>query len=224
MKLKEKMILFLAEYVGTWFVRLLGASVRFRLNGKHYFTERKKGAAARVVYAFWHRNIIPMTVTFANQKGCAMVSEHRDGEVITRIIERMGFYTARGSTTRGGAKALRSMLRFVRDPEGGDIGITPDGPRGPACKVQNGVVFLASRSGFPLVPVGAALDRAWVLKSWDGFRIPKPFSRCAVVIGEEIDVGRLEKEEEIEEAARRLEEAILKVEEAACEQLRNWNA
>lgn len=223
MNLKEKTLLFLAEYVGTSVVRLLGATLRIRVIGKRYHEERKKGATQRVAYAFWHRNIIPLSVTYANQGACVMVSEHKDGEIITRIIKRMGFTTVRGSTTRGGAKALKSMLRFIKEHEA-DIAITPDGPRGPACKVQNGAVFIASRSGFPLVPVGVALDRAWILSSWDGFRLPKPFSRCAVVVGEEIEVGKLKGEGEIEGAAELLEKALEKAEKAAAEQLRCWNA
>ncbi len=229
MSFKDSTLLFLAEYPGSFVVRSLGATLRLRRFGKCYYEERLRGGSKRVVYAFWHCHIIPLTIAYAHQEACVLVSEHRDGEVIARVVHRLGFKTERGSTTRGGIKALKALVRFKENPRGGDIAITPDGPRGPARKAQKGAIFIALKTGFPIVPVGVAIDKPWVLNTWDGFQIPKPFSRCAVVAGDEIDpvgetgAGVSMSEESIEENARLLEERLGEAERSAYDKLRLWN-
>ena len=109
------------------------------------------------------------------------VSRSRDGELIARVLERLGFVTARGSSSRGGGEGALEMV--ARAGEGRMLGITPDGPRGPAERVKPGLAWLASRTGRPVLPLATASDRTWVLGSWDGFRVPMPFARVWVRVG-----------------------------------------
>ena len=114
-----------------------------------------------------------------------LVSTHRDGELVARVLTRLGFGLVRGSSTRGGSRALREIHRLVRE-EVGDLAFTTDGPKGPAHEPKDGILYAASRTGLPIVPVGVAVDRAWRAKSWDGLRIGKPFARVVLEVGEEL--------------------------------------
>jgi lysophospholipid acyltransferase (LPLAT)-like uncharacterized protein len=136
----------------------------------------------RCIFAFWHSRILPLAYAHRGRDVGALISQHRDGELIARVVERLGYRAARGSSTRGGDEGVREMLAFAED--GRLIALTPDGPRGPAERVKPGLVYLASRTGWPVVPVGCGISSAWVLRSWDRFRIPRPFARVAVVYGE----------------------------------------
>ena len=202
--------------LGPLLVRALGATWSVRCSAPSYFRRRKEGASeSRVVYSFWHRDILPLSY-YARDEGIrTLISEHRDGELIARVVERMGFTTFRGSTTRGGLKALRAMRRIRKDPTGCDVAITPDGPKGPARKVQKGVIFAAMSTGFPVVPTLVASSRRWQFKSWDGFRIPKPFSRVYVLHGDEIPVPPRLDDDEMERMRTRIENEMYRAEELA---------
>jgi lysophospholipid acyltransferase (LPLAT)-like uncharacterized protein len=140
----------------------------------------------RCIFALWHARLLPLVFTHRGLGAAVLISRHRDGELIARLVERLGYVTARGSSTRGGGDGAREMLSFAE--RGHLLGVTPDGPRGPAEVVKIGLVYLASRSGLPVIPVAASASRAWRLRSWDGFRIPQPFSRLVVAYGEPIEV------------------------------------
>jgi hypothetical protein len=130
---------------------------------------------------FWHAGLLPLTYAHRGTGGAVLISRHADGELIARTIEHLGFVTARGSSTRGGGRGMLDLL--ARAAEGRDIGITPDGPRGPARRFKPGAIRLASRSGVPLVPIGVAARHERRLRSWDRFRLPAPFTRVALVYG-----------------------------------------
>lgn len=136
--------------VGYAVIRALGATLRIRT----LHADRVKAfweAGRPVIIAFWHGRQIMMPLCYAGSRLSIMISEHRDGELIHRIVRRFGFDTVRGSTTRGGARALRQMARLGRS--GADLAVTPDGPRGPRCVAQAGVVELAKLTGLPIIPL-----------------------------------------------------------------------
>jgi lysophospholipid acyltransferase (LPLAT)-like uncharacterized protein len=155
-----------------------------------------------------------LTYFYRDQGSVVLVSRHGDGEFIARVLTGLGYSVARGSSTRGGARAALELLAHARKVRG-DIGITPDGPKGPPQKAQDGCVFLASRSGFPLLPLAALAERSWRLRSWDRFVIPKPFSRIAVVAGEPISVPPDVPREEMGRYRERFEAAIAEAEARA---------
>ena len=195
---------FLAWLLGPLVVRALALTWKVRLDPPD-LKEQAPGRSARI-YGVWHGRLLLIAPLFGRSRVTAMISRHADGEAIARIVERLGYGTIRGSTTRGGAAALREMVDALRAGRSGAI--TPDGPRGPREVAQSGVVFAASRAGVPLVPVGAAARRAWVLGSWDGFRIPKPFTTVAVVEGEVLHPPPELEDEALEEWRLRFEGAM----------------
>jgi lysophospholipid acyltransferase (LPLAT)-like uncharacterized protein len=143
------------------------------------------------VWCFWHRCLIPCACYFHGRfKPAVLISRSFDGELIARTIERLGFLTARGSSTRSGASGLLALARAV---EGGYPAVfTADGPRGPLYKVKPGAVKLAQLTGYAIGIFYAHPEKAWLLRSWDRFLIPKPFSRVAISWGRQIEVPRSE--------------------------------
>jgi lysophospholipid acyltransferase (LPLAT)-like uncharacterized protein len=172
----------LAGWFGAPLLRLLGATWRARFDPPDV-VERARTGPSRV-YAFWHGRLIVPSVLVRRARMVAMISRHSDGEVIARIAGRLGHGTVRGSTTRGGAAALHDAVEALR--AGSNAVFTPDGPRGPYEVAQAGAVYAASRGGVPLVPVGVGVRSAWVFGSWDRFLVPKPFTRVALVLGDEL--------------------------------------
>lgn len=169
---------------------------------------RREGSDERGIYTMYHRDLWNIICMIRDQGVTSMVSEHRDGEIIARVLESYGFRNARGSSTRGGARALMDFLRVGKQ---GDMAITVDGPRGPPEVVKEGVVFAASRTGCPIYPVGIASSRAWRAKSWDRLVVGKPFARVTIGLGPAIHVPRKLAREEIGSWCRRVEQALVSV-------------
>lgn len=140
------------------------------------------------VLAFWHCKLWLMQHALLGRKVTAVISQHDDGELIARAMARFGHSAARGSSTRGGDRALREALRIAR--AGGALAITPDGPKGPARVVKPGVVEIARGASVPILPCSLAARPIRRLRSWDRFEIPAPFARVAVAYGEPLRVAR----------------------------------
>lgn len=145
------------------------------------------GGNGPAVFAFWHRQEAPMVYVHRDKRLCGIVSKSKDGEYMARIVRLFGFNFVRGSTTSGGIMALRGLIRAARS--GYSIGITPDGPRGPVFKVQPGALYVAQKTGLPVIPLGCALSRAWNMRSWDRYQFPLPFGRTEAVYGEPLYVS-----------------------------------
>ncbi len=175
-----------ARYIGPTFLRTLCRSWRFRLldtDGRRVDTRPR---AARGIYALWHSQQLALTLGHRDQNIAVIVSRHRDGEIISRMVEGIGFRTIRGSSTRGGSPALRGFIRAAA--EGHPLAITTDGPQGPARQCKPGAVLASARTGLPIVPVAAAASRVWRVNSWDEFFVPKPGSVVYLSYGEPIPV------------------------------------
>jgi lysophospholipid acyltransferase (LPLAT)-like uncharacterized protein len=143
-------------------------------------------AGDRVIYVLWHGSLLPLLWSHRKRDIAVIISEHSDGEIIARIAMALGFRTVRGSTSRGAARALLGACREIES--GHDLAVTVDGPRGPAGTVAPGAPVIASRTGAAMVPVDAWANRAWRLKSWDRFMIPKPFARVTIAYDDPIRV------------------------------------
>jgi len=193
------------ELAATGLFWLMGWSWRFRFHGREGFQAfRERGEP--VIFLFWHSRILPLAHLHRNEGVVVLISEHRDGELIARLARRRGFLTVRGSSTRGGARAFRGMLRGLRN--GSDLAVTPDGPKGPPRHLKPGVLLAAQRSGAPLIPVACGARRAWRLNSWDRFLVPWPLARVEVRYGAPIHVDRELDEEGLEHLARQVEEEL----------------
>ena len=200
--------------VGYPFVNALGHTLRWRVEGLHHL-DAIHASGRQPVMGFWHGRILPATFYFRRRSIVVIISENFDGEWIARIIERFGYGTARGSTSRGGLKA---MLQLVRDMEQGrPAGFTLDGPRGPARVAQPGALWLARTTGNPVLPFHLEPSRAWTLRSWDQTQIPKPFSTVALVVGEPMEVAADATDAEIERLRTDIEARLRVLEERALE-------
>src|SRR6476661_4637203 len=186
-------------------VALLGGTLRWRAEGiEHLEAVAKTGR--QPVLAFWHGRILPATCYFRDRGIVVITSENFDGEWIARIIERFGYGTARGSTSRGARKAL---LQLTRDMAAGrPAGFTIDGPRGPARVAQPGAIWLAKATGNPVLPFHLEADRHWTLGSWDRTQIPRPFATVAIAIGEPLYVPADVDESAIEAGRQELERRL----------------
>lgn len=146
-----------------------------------------RSARRPFVFALWHGQLLPLLWHHRGQGIALVISEHRDGERIARVATGLGYDLVRGSSTRGGGRALIQLSRVLES--GHEAAITPDGPRGPARTVAQGVVVAAHRSGAAILPIAVSADRAWRLGGWDSFLIPKPFARVTVAYSAPISIN-----------------------------------
>jgi lysophospholipid acyltransferase (LPLAT)-like uncharacterized protein len=198
--------------VGVPIIEGLGGTYRWRARGAGALAEMER-AGRQPIFAFWHGRILAATLYFRDRGIVVITSENFDGEWIARIIRRFGYDTARGSTSRGGARALAQLRREMR--AGRPAAFTIDGPRGPARVAQPGAVWLASATGQPIVPFHIEASSYWSVRSWDRHQVPKPGAEVAIAIGEPIDVPAGADETTIEAYRQRLENELGRLEEQA---------
>lgn len=166
-------------------VAALGRTWTWRIEGAQHYDDLVR-AGRPPIFAFWHGRILPATLYWRNRGIVVMTSENFDGEWVARLIARFGFRAARGSTSRGGARALVQLRRELA--AGHAAAFTVDGPRGPARVAQPGAVWLGGATRHPVLPFHIEANRHWTAGSWDSTLVPKPFSTVAVAIGEPLEV------------------------------------
>ncbi|MFQ5914342.1 MAG: lysophospholipid acyltransferase family protein [Nitrospinota bacterium] len=165
----------------------LAATLRARILFPEREVSRTAGRSGRI-YSVWHGRMLYPAFFRRKLRALVLVSLSRDGEILAGALQALGYRTARGSTSRGGPPALRRLLKSLQ--EGEDVAIASDGPRGPALRVQPGIIHLASRSGAPVIPIVFGAARAKTFASWDRFCLPYPFARVALVFGRPLTVPR----------------------------------
>jgi lysophospholipid acyltransferase (LPLAT)-like uncharacterized protein len=202
--------------VGYRLIAALGTTLRWRLDGFEHF-DAIRAAGHQPIMAFWHGRILPATYYFRRRGIVVITSENFDGEWIAGIIERFGYGTSRGSTSRGGARALLQLSRDLA--AGRPAGFTVDGPRGPRRVSQPGAVWLAKASGHPVLPFHCEASRSWTLNSWDQTQIPRPFSTVAISVQKPFYVPRDADDAAIEHLRRRLDGALFAAEARTKEML-----
>lgn len=159
------------------------------------------------VLATWHENILLAVATQANFKRyVCMVSKSKDGDFASQVLYKFGFDAVRGSSSKDGQKALMSMINLVKQGQPGAI--TVDGPRGPRREVKKGIIEISRATGVPILPFIAAPEKYWQLKSWDQFRIPKPFTKIIIKYGDPITVPSTAKPENYKEISERIKEKL----------------
>jgi lysophospholipid acyltransferase (LPLAT)-like uncharacterized protein len=186
---------------GAYLTRLLGRTLRCTII--NHDIEQTVSREGSTILAAWHGHLFYFAYHYRDQAIPVVVSRSTDGEIIARIMGSLGFLPVRGSSSKGGTAAFREVLGYIK--EGRHMGITPDGPRGPRCKVQRGVIDLARSSGAPILPGSFAAWPRVVIGSWDRFVVPLPFSRMVVVFGETLRVGP---DDDLEAACQTLEERL----------------
>jgi lysophospholipid acyltransferase (LPLAT)-like uncharacterized protein len=181
--------------LGYWTIRIVCSTLRWEIHGWQNM-EAISEAGKQRIYTFWHGRIFTATYFFRRRGIVVMTSQNRDGDYIARVIQRFGYGTARGSSSRGSHGATVEILRALR--MGKDVALTIDGPRGPRYIAKPGAAYLAFKSGNPILPFCISADKKWVMRSWDHFQAPKPFSRVVVLIGKPIYVDPSAGKEEMQ--------------------------
>lgn len=210
MKLRNPTLIRLVAFAAALVIRCWMSTLRVRIvsqDGKVHPTNWRR---ERYIYAFWHETLLAPTVRKARVR--IMISLHADGELIAQIVRFLGYGVVRGSPKRGGIMALMDMMSAS---DRSHLIVTPDGPRGPRRRLKLGIVYLASRTGLPIVPLGIGFTRAWRARSWDRFAMPWPFSTVLGIVGEPLAVPPGLDREDLERERVRIEEKFLAVTAAA---------
>lgn len=175
----ERLSLWAISRAGYLLVRAIGSTLRFLVTAEE--GSLSDGVSSPPgIYCFWHRAVIPATYRFRGRQIAVMTSRSFDGEYIARIIQKLGFRPVRGSSSRHAVGALLGMRKEL--DEGHPVAFTIDGPRGPIYVAKPGPVLLAKKTGHKIVCFHIAVERAWILNSWDKMMVPKPFSRAAIYV------------------------------------------
>ena len=198
-------------FVGATILRLLFLTIRLRLDDRSGLS--KNAFQTPAILCFWHNRILAITLSFhrrypKRKRGGVPVltSPSSDGEILSRLVGALGMGSVRGSSSRRGSRALLELVRIIRN--GGDMAITPDGPRGPRYSLGPGVILLAQTTGASILPAHASFSRCLRMKTWDGFILPLPFSTISVRIDERITIPENLSEEAFEQARKNLEEIL----------------
>jgi lysophospholipid acyltransferase (LPLAT)-like uncharacterized protein len=194
MPIKDKLIVALV----TTIIWLLKRTIRWNHTGSESRPENTP-----CIVSCWHSRLLLTPFLLGKWQGPVIISDHHDGVLIAAVYENFGVKAFRGSSSKGGARALLKLIRQAK--EGASPGITPDGPRGPAQVVKEGVAQIAIKSCSPVLPVCYATSRQWRLSSWDAFYVPKPFSKGIVVVGEPLFA---EDNEGITDFTKRIQQAM----------------
>ena len=188
----------LIAIVGVGLIRLFGLTLRFHFHAKSPIADQAKTA---YIWAVWHNRLFSFPLIyrkfFSNRRGAALTSASKDGEIAAAVVKLLGIAPIRGSTSRRGGQALIELASWLN--EGYDIALTPDGPRGPRYQLSPGLILLAKKTGTPIMPMAVFYHDSWKLKSWDQFRIPKPFSRVDVYAGPVVQVPANINDQQFEE-------------------------
>jgi lysophospholipid acyltransferase (LPLAT)-like uncharacterized protein len=190
---------------GSLLIRLLGSTWRVEWRGVEHL-ERARCLSGQVIFTFWHGRLLVLSYTHRRRDIQVLASEHSDGDLMGRTIRWLGFGHLKGSSTRGGARALRDLSRVLR--EGLDVGLTVDGPKGPRGSVQQGAIELSRMTGSAVIPVSDSSKPRKLFRSWDVFQLPLPFARVVVSYREPFVVPSDAGEDERERYRVLLEERL----------------
>ena len=202
---KKRLMIRLADLAFFLSIKILGSLTRFEVRGIEHL-DAIKAAGKLPIYAFWHDRIFLRTYFLRNRGIVVMTSKSFDGEYIARFIQRFGYGAIRGSSSRGGSRALVEMIKAMRT--GLPMAFTVDGPRGPRHEAKPGPIILAKKTGNPILPFVIEPQKFWTVKSWDKMQIPKPFTRALTIIGEPIYVDAKADDAEIESKLAELQHAL----------------
>ena len=213
--LKAKPVQLVLAWMASLYLRLVLSTVRWEVSVPSA-SQRLISENRPLIACFWHGRLMMMRAGLPEQRAIhALISEHRDGLLISRVLRNFNVHTVASARRRGGRSALRTMLRLLAN--GDLVGITPDGPRGPRMRAKAGAIKLAQLSGVPLVPASGSVKRRALLRTWDRFCLAFPFSQGIVLAGEPIDVPRDATDAELERLRHRLEDRLNELTAAADE-------
>ena len=201
----DRVKVWLIGWIGYFVIGVVGRTMRWQSVGDSYLDEIYK-SGNRAIFTFWHGRIFPATYYWRNRGIVVMTSKNRDGEAIAQCIQRFGYGAARGSSSRGGFRALAEMAREIR--RGRDTAFTIDGPRGPRYVAKQGPVLLALKTGAAIFCFHISMEHKVQLKSWDEFQVPLPFTRAVVLKASPIWVPPDASEEHLRDIHQQMQAAL----------------
>lgn len=191
--------------LGYWAIRIIGRTLRWHAENLDTL-KSIRDSGRNAILAFWHGRIFMATYRFRAQGIVVMISQNRDGEYISQVIQRFGYGVARGSSSKGSYGATVEILRAMQN--GQDVGLSIDGPRGPRYVAKPGAAFLAKKSANPVIPFSISVEKKWTMNSWDHFQVPKPFSRAVLLVGEPVYVDENASDEEVGMAEAKIQSSL----------------
>lgn len=206
---RRKLGALVAAACGPFFLSRLSRTWKLSVHGEERLANAQAAHRGHFM-ALWHGRMVLGLPHHGRRDWHVLVSPSADGDISERLLESFRYKVIRGSSSRGGARALREMLTVL--DAGAVLIITPDGPRGPRHSMNPGLAWMARATGYPVVPVGFGVDRAWRLKSWDRFTIPKPRARIAMVYGEPVSVPRAATPADLEKATQAIHDSLVAAE------------
>lgn len=208
MKIEGRLARWLVAF-GFRLLQLLGRTLRYEIDDRAGVVGRP--VTANYIGALWHNRLLvfPLILRrfFSQRHGAALISASRDGDLLADAVQRFGYDVIRGSSSRLGASAIFQLGELLA--LGGDVVITPDGPRGPAYELGPGIIFLAQKTGAPVVPLNMEYSGCWRIKSWDRFIVPRPFAKVRVIIGAPHRVRSTSTPQEFEAERLRLQNTMM---------------
>jgi hypothetical protein len=208
--MKQRILLFVLDHIGAIIIKFLGSLCNYQVVGLTNLIDSEK-AGKGVIIALWHGRMLLPVYHLRNRKISALISLHNDGEMIARVVRKLGYITRRGSPKEGGMEGFKELLSDLK--HGMSVAIMPDGPTGPRHSVRDGVIHLARLSGAPIVPISYSANPRWVAKSWDRFNVMKPFSHGVIVMGQPVSVARrMSGSEEVNQARDEILRVLIEVE------------
>ena len=194
---------------GFYLLQVWARTIRYEIDDRANVVGKQ--LEGNYIAALWHNRLLLISFVlkkfFPERPGAGLISASRDGDLIADATKRFGFDVVRGSSSRMGAAALLELSNVLSS--GRDVLITPDGPRGPAYQLGPGIIFLAQKTGAPVVPVNMEYSSCWRVKSWDRFIIPRPFSKVRVIIGQPQQIRSTSTPEEFENERLRVQNAMM---------------
>jgi len=206
--LKDKILLSIIPPLGYLLINIIGKTIKWeKLNYDSMINF--KNSQQPIIFAFWHGRLLMMPYLNVGKNPHVMISQHRDGELISRIIKYFSISSFRGSTTRGGKEGFKKLVKHLKS--GFDAVIAPDGPQGPPYKAQHGIIRLASITRCSILPITYSTSRFFKMKSWDEFMVPKPFSKGIFIVGDTIEIPANATKDILEEKRVELEIILNKI-------------
>ena len=192
------------------FIRLIGLTLRWQFEDKSGLSSKPNTGS--VIWVFWHNRVFSMPLVYRRylsfRRGAVLTSPSKDGEIIVQVMKRFGVESVRGSSNRSAVNALRRLMDYLENNNGADVVITPDGPRGPVHVLQPGVIKLAQITGYPVLPITIIYSRSMILKTWDKFEIPFPFSKVKVLLNSFHHFENTDDKQRLEAMRKKLEEDL----------------
>lgn len=195
--------------LGSGLINLISSTIRVRTIGDSAAV-RAHLESRKFIFAFWHSRILLVSYLFQGWGGAVLVSNSEDGEIMARILQCQGHKPVRGSTSKHGVRALAGLIRALKECDRPGV-VVPDGPQGPRFKVQPGVILLAKKTGYPIIPVTYSASRVKIFASWDRFLLPYPFSEAQIMYGAPVSVPSDSSHTGEEQCRQRLEDELNRI-------------